>query len=114
MSTSDVIKAYFLDREEKAQLVGIIRGLEMQLNAKPKRNFERFRNDLEAADYISTHECGANGHIMSFTWANIRWLYMEYIEGESRLDYLKRCKGAGILNATGYKEIQKLEKEAAK
>lgn len=52
--------------------------------------------------------------IMSVTWAIIGWLYMDVIEGESRLDYLRRCDQLRILKADGYRELKKLEKEAAK
>lgn len=37
---------------------------------------------------------------------------MEDIEGESRLDYLKRCRTAGILKSDGHKELKRLEKAA--
>ena len=52
--------------------------------------------------------------IMSVTWAIIGWLYMDVIEGESRIDYLRRCDKLRILKAEGYLELKKLEKEAAK
>ena len=52
--------------------------------------------------------------IMSVTWAIIGWLYMDVIEGESRLDYLKRCRREGILKSDGRKELERLEKQAAK
>ena len=52
--------------------------------------------------------------IMSVTWAFIAWLYMDIIEGESRLDYLRRCEALRILKADGYREMKKLEKEAKK
>ena len=52
--------------------------------------------------------------IMSVTWAFIAWLYMDVIEGESRLDYLRRCEALRILKQDGYREMKKLEKEAKK
>ena len=51
---------------------------------------------------------------MSVTWAFIAWLYMDVIEGESRLDYLRRCEQLRILKADGYLEMKKLAKETAK
>ena len=51
---------------------------------------------------------------MVLTWANIRWLYMEYKPDESRLDYLKRCSAEGIPTGNGYDELQRLETQLTK
>ena len=73
------------------------------------KNWERFANWNEA-EAAFNRECG--GVVMRCNWNGIgNWLYMDHIEGESRLDFLKRCK---FLTAEGRKQIAKLEKEAAK
>ena len=52
--------------------------------------------------------------IMSVTWAFVGWLYKDVIEGESRLDYLRRCEQLRSMKIDGYREMRKLEREAAK
>lgn len=76
---------------------------------KPKKIADRFKTADEA---IAEH--AKERVLMVVDWAKIKWLYMEDIEGESRLDYLKRCSAAGILKSDGYKELKRLEKQAAK
>ena len=75
--------------------------------AKPRKIADRFRTAEEA------NAAHANERVlMVVDWAKIEWLYMEDIEGESRLDYLKRCRTEGILKSDGYKELKRLEKAA--
>lgn len=76
---------------------------------KPRKIADRFKTAEEAN---AAHE--RERVLMVVDWAKIKWLYMKYIEGESRLDYLKRCRAAGILKSDGYKELKRLEKQAAK
>lgn len=69
--------------------------------------WERFDNWQEAVDYFDRNVAGA---VTKASWSGIgNWLYMEYVEGESRLDFLKRCQW---LTAAGRKEVAKLEKAA--
>lgn len=72
---------------------------------QPKKRFTLYRNYKEAQE---AHE--REGVIMSVVWAFTQWLYMDLIEGESRLDYLSRCAKLGILKSAGYAEIKKLQK----
>ena len=76
---------------------------------KPKKRWELYKDYHEAEAARAAEKV-----IMSVTWAIIGWLYMDVIEGESRLDYLRRCEELRILKADGYREMKKLEKEAAK
>lgn len=76
---------------------------------KPKKRWELYK-DYHEADAARA----AEKIIMSVTWAIIGWLYMDVIEGESRLDYLRRCEQLRILKADGYKELKRLEKQSAK
>lgn len=76
---------------------------------KPKKIADRFKTAKEANE---AHE--KERVLMVVDWAKIKWLYMEDIEGESRLDYLKRCCSEGILKSDGYKELKRLEKQTAK
>ena len=78
-------------------------------SAKPRKIADRFKTAKEATE---AHE--KERVLMVVVWAQLKWLYMEDIEGESRLDYLKRCSAAGILKSDGYKELKRLEKQAAK
>lgn len=78
---------------------------------RPIKNFDRFNSCYAAAKHyaeVETKVC------MSVTWANVRWLYMEYKPNESRLDYLKRCRAEGILKGPGYAELKRLEKQQLK
>ena len=75
--------------------------------AKPKKIADRFKTAKEAT---AAHE--KERVLMVVVWAQLKWLYMEDIEGESRLDYLKRCRSEGILKSDGYKELKRLEKAA--
>ena len=77
--------------------------------AKPKKIADRFKTAKEAT---AAHE--KERVLMVVVWAQLKWLYMEDIEGESRLDYLKRCRTEGILKSDGYKELKRLEKAARK
>ena len=76
---------------------------------KPKKRWELYK-DYHEADAARA----AEKIICSVTWAIIGWLYMDVIEGESRLDYLRRCDQLRILKADGYRELKKLEKKAEK
>ena len=76
---------------------------------RPKKRWELYK-DYHEADAARAEE----KIIMSVTWAIIGWLYMDVIEGESRLDYLRRCEQLRILKADGYRELKKLEKAAKK
>lgn len=76
---------------------------------RPKKRWELYKNCKEAEAARAAEKV-----IMSVTWAFVGWLYMDVIEGESRLDYLRRCDQLRILKADGYREMKKLEKEAAK
>ena len=75
--------------------------------AKPKKIADRFKTEKEVT---AAHE--KERVLMVVVWAQLKWLYMEDIEGESRLDYLKRCRTEGILKSDGYKELKRLEKAA--
>ena len=77
--------------------------------AKPRKIADRFRTADEATEAHAKERV-----LMVVDWAKIKWLYMEDVEGESRLDYLKRCRAAGILKSDGHKELKRLEKQAAK
>lgn len=71
--------------------------------------WQRFNSWREAEAYFDANVAGA---VTKANWNGIgNWLYMEHIEGESRLDFLKRCQ---YLTAAGRKEIAKLEKAEAK
>ena len=73
------------------------------------KNWERFANWHEATEAFD-RECG--GVVTRCNWNGIgEWMYMDYIEGESRLAFLKRC---GNLTAEGRKEITRLEKAEKK
>lgn len=73
------------------------------------KNWERFANWHEATEAFD-RECG--GVVVRCNWNGIgEWMYMDYIEGESRLAFLKRC---GNLTAEGRKEITRLEKAEKK
>lgn len=76
---------------------------------RPRKIADRFKTANEATE---AHE--KERVLMVVDWAKIKWLYMEDIEGESRLDYLKRCRTEGILKSDGYKELKRLEKQTAK
>ena len=76
---------------------------------RPKKRWELYKDYHEAWE---AHQ--KEGVCMSVTWAFVGWLYMDVIEGESRLDYLKRCEAVRILKGNGYKELARLEKAAKK
>lgn len=69
------------------------------------KNWERFKDGDEA---VKAHE--AEGLALKVTWAMLTWLYMDYIPGEPREDYLRRLAKNRILRAAGYKELAKLDK----
>ena len=75
----------------------------------PKKRWELYKDYHEA---WAAHQ--KDGVCMNVTWAFVGWLYMDVIEGESRLDYLKRCEAVRILKGNGYKELARLEKAAKK
>ena len=77
--------------------------------SRPKKRWELYKDYHEA---WAAHQ--KDGVCMSVTWAFVGWLYMDFIVCESRLDYLKRCEAVRILKGNGYKELKRLEKEAAK
>ena len=77
--------------------------------AKPRKIADRFGTAEEANAAHAKERV-----LMVVDWAKIKWLYLEDIEGESRLDYLRRCEELRILKADGYREMKKLEKEAKK
>ena len=73
------------------------------------KNWQRFANWHEATEAFD-RECG--GVVIRCNWNGIgEWMYMDYIEGESRLAFLRRC---GNLTAEGRKEITRLEKAEKK
>ena len=76
---------------------------------KPKKRWELYKDYHEADSARAAEKI-----ICSVTWAIIGWLYMDVIEGESRLDYLRRCEQLRILKADGYREMKRLEKAAKK
>ena len=86
----------------------------VSVEAAPKpvkriKNWQRFANWHEATEAFD-RECG--GVVIRCNWNGIgEWMYMDYIEGESRLAFLKRC---GNLTAEGRKEITRLEKAEKK
>ena len=86
--------------------VGMI-GEKPEGGEKPRKIADRFRTADEATEAHAKERV-----LMVFDWAQIKWLYMEDVEGESRLDYLKRCRTEGILKSDGYKELKRLEKAA--
>ena len=86
--------------------VGMI-GEKPEGGEKPRKIADRFRTADEATEAHAKERV-----LMVYDWAQIKWLYMEDVEGESRLDYLKRCRSEGILKSDGYKELKRLEKAA--
>lgn len=88
--------------------VGMI-GEKPEGGEKPRKIADRFRTADEATEAHAKERV-----LMVVVWAQLKWLYMEDIEGESRLDYLKRCRTEGILKSDGYKELKRLEKQTAK
>lgn len=69
------------------------------------KNWERFKSGEEAA---KAHE--EEGLALKVTWAMLKWLYMDYVPDEPRLDYLKRLARENILLSGGYKELARLRK----
>ena len=63
-----------------------------------------------ASEALEAH--AAEKILMKGEWHVARWLYMEDIENESRLDYLMRCRKQGILKVDGIRECEKLAKKA--
>lgn len=92
-------------REEMIKLI-LLDGANQK---QPKKRWELYKDYHEAEAARAAEKV-----IMSVTWAFVSWLYMDVIEGESRLDYLRRCEQLRILKQDGYREMKKLEKEAAK
>lgn len=79
------------------------------------KNWERFRDWSEAWQFFEESCVPA---LTRMEWGRGSWLYMDYIPGESRLDFLRRCnvahRGGSILTAVGTKELKRLEKLVAK
>lgn len=104
-------------------------GAGMKITLEMEKACDKIRAELEKcedcktrrkiADRFRTAEEANAAHakervLKVVDWAKIKWLYLEDIEGESRLDYLKRCLTAGILKSDGHKELKRLEKQTAK
>lgn len=79
------------------------------------KNWERFKDWNEAWQYYEAHCVPA---LTRMEWGRGSWLYMEHIEGESRVDFLRRCgkayRGSSILTQVGSKELKRLEKLTAR
>ncbi len=73
------------------------------------KNWERFHNRREA---LEAHK--AEGVVFGCGWGEIEWLYMDYIQDEPRIDYLRRLRERGILKSDGYKELERLRKAEPK
>ena len=77
------------------------------------KNWQRFNGWHEAENYFLEH---LTPTCTRMNWGVGSWLYMDYIEGESRLDLLRRLDkahdGCTILTAVGRKELARLEKAA--
>lgn len=73
------------------------------------KNWERFTNRDEA-----TKAHAAEKIVFGCGWGEIEWLYMDYIPGEPRIDYLRRLSKHGILKSEGHRELKRLEKSASK
>ena len=73
------------------------------------KNWERFANRHEA---LEAHR--AEGIVFGCGWGEIEWLYMDYIPDEPRIDYLRRLSMRGILKSNGFKELERLKKNARK
>ena len=73
------------------------------------KNWERFANRREA---LEAHK--AEGVVFGCGWGEIEWLYMDYVPDEPRIDYLCRLRKRGILKSNGFKELERLKKDARK
>ena len=73
------------------------------------KNWQRF-NDREEATLAHARE----KIIIGCGWGQLEWLYMDYIPGEPRVDYLRRLDKHGILKSEGFKELKRLEKAEKK
>ena len=77
------------------------------------KNWQRFKDWNEAYNYYLDH---LTPTCTRMDWGVGSWLYLDYIEGESRLDLLRRLDkahcGGTILTAVGRKELARLEKAA--
>lgn len=74
------------------------------------KNWERFKNWSEARQHFEKNMPPA---LTRMEWGIGQWMYMEHIEYESRLDFLRRCSketNPMILTAVGTKEMKCLEK----
>jgi hypothetical protein len=80
------------------------------------KNWERFADWDAACEYYEQHCVPA---LSRLEWCKGAWLYMDYVENESRLDFLRRCDNAAfgtstsILTSVGSKELKRLEKKEA-
>lgn len=76
------------------------------------KNWERFANWHDARTHYEEHCVPA---LTRLEWGIGAWMYMDHVEGESRLDFLRRCDkanvGGSILTAVGSKELARLEKK---
>lgn len=73
------------------------------------KNWERFNNYHEAEEAHAAERV-----VFGCGWGVLAWLYMDYIPGEPRIDYLKRLRKHSLLKANGFKELEKLEKQSKK
>jgi hypothetical protein len=73
------------------------------------KNWQRFANRDEA-----TKAHAAEKIVFGCGWGEIEWLYMDYIPGEPRIDYLRRLSKHGILKSEGHRELKRLEKAEKK
>ena len=73
------------------------------------KNWQRFKERHEAELAHAREKI-----IFGCGWGQIEWLYMDYIPGEPRVDYLRRLDKHGILKSEGFKELKRLEKAEKK
>ena len=73
------------------------------------KNWERFQDRSTA---IEAHK--AEKIVFGCGWGEIEWLYMDYIPGEPRMDYLIRLREHGILKGNGYAELRRVMKAVAR
>ena len=80
---------------------------------KMMKNWERFEGWFEASEHYRKNLAPA---LTRMEWGIGTWLYMDHIEGETRLEFLRRCDETKpcILTCEGRKELNKLEKSAAR
>lgn len=81
------------------------------MDEKRIKNWERFPGWESACMHFEQNHAGT---LTRLPWGMGRWMYMDHIPGESRLSFLRRCDGAGILTNTGRRELARLEREEAR